>query len=525
VAKVLPLVPLILWLAWLDSVSSPNAAQVGPASVVILVIGTLAIVGLMIGWSRLVVRTANLGHYRRVNQFQKSLGMARLLIVAWFAYCVYAMGFGYYVLQLLEPIFPLHLKLPSTALAIIVPMAGIVGLSVASFPIDRLTREHNLLSNLDDGLPVHAAPGLGAYVLGQLRLSVLFFVVPVLSILLFGDVAHLILRWLDVPLNEMARLAIYGMSLLCMFLFAPVLLKWVLRARPLPMSPLRVRLESLAKQAGVAGTYKDILLWPTGYSMGNAAVMGIVPRFRYVMLSDLLVETLSERQIEAVFAHEAGHIRHRHMWWYILFFAVFFLVLFGPFTTLFKMFESQLQSAQELDVILQVGVFLFFLVVYSLLCRLFEKQADVYAARVMELTSLTTPVNLSPMQIAVGPHGANDFVSALTRVAEINHMPVYASGPRRRGLLAAPIQFLVDVARDFQHPSTADRIHHVMDISLDSRSTAHFDRRVVVVMLGLLTLATLMAAWAGLNFSRYGLPETSAPERAQDVPAVYQVPS
>ena len=34
-------------------------------------------------------------------------------------------------------------------------------------------------------------------------------------------------------------------------------------------------------------------------------------------MSDALLESLSDRQIEAVFAHEVGHGRHRHLWWYM----------------------------------------------------------------------------------------------------------------------------------------------------------------------------------------------------------------
>ena len=56
--------------------------------------------------------------------------------------------------------------------------------------------------------------------------------------------------------------------------------------------------------------YREILLWHTENNMGNAAVVGLVPRLRYILLSDLLLETMDDRQIEAVFAHEIGHIVH-----------------------------------------------------------------------------------------------------------------------------------------------------------------------------------------------------------------------
>ena len=72
--------------------------------------------------------------------------------------------------------------------------------------------------------------------------------------------------------------------------------------------------------------YRDILVWHTHYNMGNAAVMGVVPQMRYVLLSDLLLERMDDEQIEAVFAHEIGHVVHRHMVWYVIFFLT---VVFG----------------------------------------------------------------------------------------------------------------------------------------------------------------------------------------------------
>ena len=42
-----------------------------------------------------------------------------------------------------------------------------------------------------------------------------------------------------------------------------------------------------------------------------------LPHVRYILLSDLLLERMDDEQIEAVFAHEVGHVVHRHMAWYV----------------------------------------------------------------------------------------------------------------------------------------------------------------------------------------------------------------
>ena len=64
--------------------------------------------------------------------------------------------------------------------------------------------------------------------------------------------------------------------------------------QPLPANwPLRRRMEALCRRAELK--YRDILLWRTNSSMGNAMVMGLFPRVRYIFLSDLLLMWVDPR--------------------------------------------------------------------------------------------------------------------------------------------------------------------------------------------------------------------------------------
>ena len=89
--------------------------------------------------------------------------------------------------------------------------------------------------------------------------------------------------------------------------------------------------------------FTDILVWDTGHMMVNACVTGILPRFRYVLLSDALLESLTPLETAAVFGHEIGHVAHRHF----LYFAFFFmgslgvLSLFGDLVSLVGPLLSQ----------------------------------------------------------------------------------------------------------------------------------------------------------------------------------------
>lgn len=92
----------------------------------------------------------------------------------------------------------------------------------------------------------------------------------------------------------------------------PFAMSWVWRGRPLEDDDLRQRFQKLARRAGV--NYRDILLLRTKRSkLANAWVAGLLPKWRSVFVSDYLVEHLSPDEIETVFAHELGHIKHRHL--------------------------------------------------------------------------------------------------------------------------------------------------------------------------------------------------------------------
>jgi len=57
---------------------------------------------------------------------------------------------------------------------------------------------------------------------------------------------------------------------------------------------------------------RDIRLWHTGNRINNAMLLGFFARFRYVILSDKLLNTLTSRELEMVLLHEAAHGKCRH---------------------------------------------------------------------------------------------------------------------------------------------------------------------------------------------------------------------
>lgn len=158
-----------------------------------------------------------------------------------------------------------------------------------------------------------AALSRTAYMTFQVRHYLGLLLVPVLGLLMLDDVARLVLPDWG---NDAHVAAVMAPGLLALFLGFPFILRGVWRTTPLPAGAFRSRLEDVARQLDFHA--RDLLVWHTHGMMANAAVAGMVPRLRYVFFTDALLTSLSAEEVEAVFAHEIGHVRHRHLLWRVL---------------------------------------------------------------------------------------------------------------------------------------------------------------------------------------------------------------
>jgi STE24 endopeptidase len=250
-------------------------------------------------------------------------------------------------------------------------------------------------------------------------------------------------------------MAIMGLVVL---LGSPLFVRLAWPTYPLPPGPIRGRLEHLAQRFGFRCT--DIRIQETGGTVVNAAVAGTLPWFRYVFLTDALVENLHPNQVAAVFGHEIGHIAHRHL----LFFGFFFLGSIAVFSLIDVGVQQcmavglpllSVASGSDLALHIQAGIGLalyglYFLVVFGYVSRRFERQADVFGCRSVSCDVAGCPPHLdldADFGAKVGrpkalcPVGIHTFVSALAEVASLNGM---APGMRswRHGSVAHRIAFL-----------------------------------------------------------------------------------
>jgi STE24 endopeptidase len=158
--------------------------------------------------------------------------------------------------------------------------------------------------------------------------------------------------------------------------------------RPLPPGPLRDRLEGLAARAGFRPS--DVCLVDGAGRGGHAnATLAGLHRPR-ILLDAVLVEAMTEEEVEGVVAHEIGHWRLGHVAQRLaltlgLTFLVFFLlsrvVAFGPLYDALGFAQPTSNAAMVL--LVTAGGLIVFLVapLHALLSRRHEAAADAYAVR------------------------------------------------------------------------------------------------------------------------------------------------
>ena len=523
-SRILLLLIFLLWMAWTPEASASVGGvadrPLGPA-VFLGFYGLLVLV--MRLWSGLLARRITHGNLgRTLRGYGRVLLVARFMVPTWFGIGLFLLGWGHLVNDLTGRLDPL--ELPGVLLGTLPAFAAWAGLWWSQYPADRSLREHTLLDDLESDLPVHAPPSFRSYFTSNLRLQLLFTAAPVLAILLIRDVLALAVQAAGGPgalgsaegVDFATMLASTGL----VFVFAPELLRRVLHTQPLPDSPLRRRLEALCRRVGMR--YRDILLWRTQNNMGNAAVMGIAPPVRYILLSDLLLERMDDEQIEAVFAHEVGHVVHRHMAWYVVVILIFTLALLSIERVVPKEMPA-LEGVPQgvVDVGLQLLVLVVFLVYFGFLSRRFERQADVYAARVIEANAakgagfrvagsefaafpippVPEPRTLNPEPSPathVGPYGATVFASALHRVALMNNIPLAPRPRPRRGVtrrVGHALDGFVDSLHNWLHGSIHHRMEYLRGLSRDPALTGRFDKFMVRLYCALLFALFACAAF------------------------------
>ena len=335
---------------------------------------------------------------------------------------------------------------------------------------------HRLLADRDAaaGREPRAPWSRGEYVAYNTRHHLLLIAVPVCLILLVIDVLE---RYVLPLAPDHADWVMGGGTVLAagtVFLIAPVLIVRIWRTGHMPDGPLRRRLEEICRNMRIK--YRDILIWKSGGLIANAGVMGLAAPVRYILLSDALLAWGDARQVEAVFAHEAGHAACRHIPYTMLFAVSSVIICMSVAQLLGWLLGANMWGTQLLGTGLLAVAWAF---AFGWLSRRFERQSDVIGAWAVSQLHPDGDDLPAGGSDRVTPEGAAVFASALQHIAELNGIP-----PRQR---------------NWRHGSIADRVSYILWLGAGPGTRRHVDRLVrrikLALWLALLVGAALIGLW------------------------------
>jgi Zn-dependent protease with chaperone function len=405
-----------------------------------------------------------------------------LLLAAWGG-SLYGLGYG----RLMAEAFALPAPngrmelMPGAELLNLAPLVVMLVLSWAVF-YGAEAAFHRAADPLGLGRPFWPRWG---YVSFQVRSNLALLFLPVGLFVTFQGVE----RWLP-GVGSSAWFALLGLAgMLTGLVTMPWWVRLVFGLEPLPAGPLRDRLEAAARRVGFRCS--GILHWPTRHGVANAMVVGLLPRLRYVLLSDRLVAEMTPDEVEAVFGHEVGHVRHGHMPYYLAFLTLSTSVLglawgaaeavLPPYgePSVWRSVWEWVRPHQGWLPIALVGGYVF--VVFGFLSRRCERQADLFGCRTVSCrdgrcAGHADPAVLAPRGQGLCPTGIRTFISALEKVAVLN------------GLSRDKPSWL----QSWQHSSIAKRVAFLEQVMARPPLERRFQRRLGLfkwALIGALILA------------------------------------
>ncbi len=381
------------------------------------------------------------------------------------------------------------------SLAAVPFLLSILLMWIATYPADRAVRQIALESYLFRGRPVRPVWPLGRYLVFNLRHQVLFILVPMLLILAARDLITLYEQPLrDLTGQTMLPDLLLGLSAAIVAVIAPTILRRVWVTQPLPEGPLRDRLRYLCRKLRLR--CREILVWHSGGMIVNAAVMGVIAPFRYLLITDAMLEQMEDRRIEAVFGHEAGHVKRHH----ILFFLLFAFI--SGCAVMMLGYHSRGMDRGAYQIVIAAAALALSLkwgVLFGWISRRFERQADIYGVRALAASGMPCQIECALHTSVEGGNpgdwrargdplcltAAHVFGETLNEVAVLNGIP--------------------PEARSWRHGSISSRSRTVIRLAQDPHATACFERVVYRVKIAIFVTALLCGLWAAWDLRLWTL--------------------
>jgi Zn-dependent protease with chaperone function len=202
-----------------------------------------------------------------------------------------------------------------------------------------------------------------AWISHRLRVDVLLLFIPLFILWGVREVARAYYT------HEVAEDTMF-FAIIALIIFSPFVIRVILPAKKITDSNLESIVLKVARRAGIREA--KVLVWNTHMLLMNAFAIGIIFQPKTIVLTDKLIAFLSQRELLAVVRHEFAH----HRYWHLTF------LILGMFSTL--LWTDFVAKSVGLDTSLgyiQIIQLLCVILVFVLLSRAFEEQADAYAVK------------------------------------------------------------------------------------------------------------------------------------------------
>ncbi len=300
-------------------------------------------------------------------------------------------------------------------------------------------------------------PGFFSYLSLRVRTELGIILLPWFLLTLVSDTAN---HFFHTPF--ISEISVTIIVALCLVLFGPLMLRILWNTVPLPQGPLKRRLQALSGR--LRFKHSGLFLWKTHMQIPNAAVIGMTSLLRYVFLTDALLANCRHGELEAIFAHEAGHIKLHHFGYYFL-----MIIGFVSSITLFSGIWTNAGIHFRAESFFDSNSFTFFLLLYTIF---FWGYLFGYVSRRLEQEADLFGINHC--------HNPEDFISALNKLGMLSGRPRSSSGWRHYSI-EKRIIFLKSAIRN--NSVVGKTKNHIIKLKL-----AIISLTIITVLLLFLTL-------------------------------------
>jgi Zn-dependent protease with chaperone function len=251
----------------------------------------------------------------------------------------------------------------------------------------------------------------GSYIRSNIKFNIVI-VIPWLLFILVLDLVQTFAPGFQQQMAEsmLLQVAFFGLFLLVVSIFAPVLIVRLWDCKPLEDIELRETIAAFCRSQGVK--FKGIMSWNAlNGGLTTAGVIGLFAPFRYLMLTPDLMRLLDRDELLGVVSHEVGHVKKKHLFYYLIFFLGFAVLSIGIIQYIMVvvfLFAPESLVVPEFFNYFSIFIPIVLLIVYfrfifGYFMRNFERQADTYC-----FESGVDPNHLVTSFMKLGVHVGDD---------------------------------------------------------------------------------------------------------------------